>query len=229
MTGGFDEMDIERARYNMIEQQIRPWNVLDQDILDLLSVVRREEFVPPAHRAMAFTDMEIPLTVGGRATGEVMLAPKVEARILQELGVRKHESVLEVGTGSGHMAALLAHRARHVDTLEIDADLARFATENLARAGVTNATVRTGDGSDPKANLPSYDVIVLSGSVSAVPEWLLAKLNPGGRLAAIVGELPVMEAEIVTRGQGSGFETRNLFETVARPLRGFPARTAFRF
>ena len=117
-------MDFEHARYNMIEQQIRPWNVLDQDILDLLSVVHREDFVPPAYRTMAFTDMEVPLTVGGRVTGECMLAPKVEARILQELGVRKHESVLEIGTGSGHMAALLAHRGRHVDTLEIDADLA---------------------------------------------------------------------------------------------------------
>jgi protein-L-isoaspartate(D-aspartate) O-methyltransferase len=222
-------MDIERARFNMIEQQIRPWNVLDQDILDLLSVVRREDFVPPAYRAMAFTDMEVPLTVGGRATGETMLAPKVEARILQELAVRKHESVLEIGTGSGHMAALLAHRARHVDTVEIDADLARFATENLARAGVSNATVRQADGSDPNGNLPSYDVIVLSGSVAAVPERLLAKLNAGGRLAAIVGELPVMTAQIVTRAQGSGFTTRTLFETVAKPLRGFPTKSAFRF
>ena len=110
-------MDMEHARYNMIEQQIRTWSVLDQDILDLLSIVHREDFVPPAYRTMAFTDMEIPLTVGGRVTGETMLAPKVEARILQELAVRKHESVLEIGTGSGHMAALLAHRARHVDTL----------------------------------------------------------------------------------------------------------------
>lgn len=222
-------MNTELARFNMIEQQIRPWNVLDQDILDLLSVVRREAFVPPAYRSMAFTDMEIPLTVGGRATGETMLAPKVEARILQELAVRKHESVLEIGAGSGHMAALLAHRGRHVDTLEIDPDLARFATENLARAGVSNVTVREADGSDPDGNLPSYDVIVLSGSVSAVPERLLSRLNPGGRLAAIVGELPVMHAEIVTRSQGTGFTTAMLFETVAKPLRGFPAKSAFRF
>jgi len=222
-------MDFEHARYNMIEQQIRPWNVLDQDILDLLSVVHREDFVPPAYRTMAFTDMEVPLTVGGRATGECMLAPKVEARILQELGVRKHESVLEIGTGSGHMAALLAHRGRHVDTLEIDADLARFAGENLARAGVSNVTVRQTDGSDPNGNLPSYDVIVLSGSVPVVPDRLLAKLNAGGRLAVIVGEEPVMHAQIISRAQGSGFTTRTLFETVARPLRGFVGRSAFKF
>jgi protein-L-isoaspartate(D-aspartate) O-methyltransferase len=222
-------MDIERARFNMIEQQIRPWNVLDQDILDLLSVVHREDFVPPAWHAMAFTDMEIPLVVDGRDTGESMLSPKVEARILQELGVRRHESVLEIGTGSGHMAALLAHRARHVDTLEIDPDLVRFATANLARAGVGNVTVRNADGSDPGVNLPSYDVIVLSGAVSALPDRLLAKLNPGGRLAAIVGELPVMHAEIATRAQGTGHDVRMLFETVARPLRGFPVKSAFTF
>jgi protein-L-isoaspartate(D-aspartate) O-methyltransferase len=222
-------MDIERARFNMIEQQIRPWNVLDQDVLDLLSVVHREDFVPPVYRGMAFVDMEVPLTVGGHPSGEFMLAPKVEARILQELDVRRHESVLEIGAGSGHMAALLAHRARHVDTLEIDTELARFATENLARAGVTNVTVRQADGADPNGNLPSYDVIVLSGSVPLVPERLLAKLNAGGRLAAIVGSEPVMHAELVSRAQGGGFTTRMLFETVARPLYGFVGRSAFRF
>jgi protein-L-isoaspartate(D-aspartate) O-methyltransferase len=222
-------MDIERARYNMIEQQIRPWNVLDQDILDLLSVVRREAFVPPAYRAMAFADMEIPLTVGGRATGEVMLSPKVEARILQELDVRKHESVLEIGAGSGHMAALLAHRARQVDTLEIDADLARFAADNLRRSGVANATVRQADGADPSGPAPAYDVIVLSGSVPAVPERLLSMLTAGGRLAAIVGALPLMHARIVSRAPGAGFATRMLFETVAPALRGFPGPGGFRF
>jgi protein-L-isoaspartate(D-aspartate) O-methyltransferase len=221
-------MDFERARFNMIEQQIRPWNVLDQDVLDALAAVRREDFVPPAYRAMAFTDMEIPLTVGGRATGEVMLAPKIEARLLQELALRRHESVLEIGSGSGYMAALIARRARHVDTLEIDADLARFAAENLARAGVTGAVVRQADGSDPSGNLPSYDAIMLSGSVPAVPDFLLARLNAGGRLAAIVGEPPVMQARVIHRTQG-GFTTTVLFETATRALRGFPPKGGFRF
>jgi protein-L-isoaspartate(D-aspartate) O-methyltransferase len=222
-------MDIERARFNMIEQQIRPWNVLDQEVLDLLEVVRREEFVPPAWRAMAFTDMEIPLTVGGRATGETMLAPKVEARLLQELAVRKTESVLEIGAGSGYMAALLAQRGRHVDTLEIDADLARFAADNLARAGIGNVSVRHADGADTAGDLPRYDVIVLSGSVAAVPAFLVDRLNPGGRMIAIVGELPVMQARLLTRGQGAGVVSRALFETVAPPLHGFPTHSRFRF
>lgn len=222
-------MDIERARYNMIEQQIRPWNVLDQTVLELLATVRRETFVPPQYHALAFTDMEVPLRVGGRDTGETMLAPKVEARLLQEVAPRRHETVLEIGSGSGYMAALLAHRSRHVDTVEIDPDLARFAAANLARAGVGNVEVRTGDGSDPRANLPTYDVIVLSGSVPELPAFLLARLNPGGRLAAIVGELPMMRACIAVRGAGGAPVSTPLFDTVAKPLRGFVAREHFRF
>ena len=222
-------MDVERARFNMIEQQIRPWNVLDPDILELMSTVRREAFVPPALRAMAFVDMEVPLNLGARVTGEVMLAPKIEARLLQELGVRKHESVLEIGSGSGFMAALLGHRARHVDTLEIDPELAAFARDNLARAGLTNVKVTASDGSRGHAALPMYDVIVLSGSVPELPGSLIERLNPGGRLAAIVGGLPVMEAEILTRGAGGTSATRMLFETATRPLRGFAARPSFAF
>jgi protein-L-isoaspartate(D-aspartate) O-methyltransferase len=222
-------MDIERARFNMVEQQIRPWSVLDQEILDLMSVVRREEFVPPQYRSMAFTDMEVPLTLDGQATGEVMLAPKIEARLLQELAIRKHESVLEIGAGSGHMAALLGHRARHVDTLEIHPGLARFAAENIDRAGVTNVAVRHSDGSRPDGNLPAYDVVVLSGSVCYVPDFILKRVNPGGRIAAIVGEMPVMQAQIIDRVGEAAWNATALFETVARPLIGFPVRERFRF
>jgi protein-L-isoaspartate(D-aspartate) O-methyltransferase len=221
-------MDIERARYNMIEQQIRTWNVLEQDILDLLSVVRREDFVPPAYRSMAFVDMEIPLTVDGEPTGEHLFAPKIEARLLQELAVRKHETVLEIGAGSGHMAALLAHRARHVDTLEIHPRLARFAAANLDRAGITNAAVRQADGSVP-ATHPGYDVIVLSGSVELVPDFILQRVNPGGRIAAIVGELPAMQAQIIERVGEAAWNATTLFETAAKPLAGFPVRERFRF
>ena len=222
-------MDFERARFNMIEQQIRPWNVLDPDVLALLFAVRREDFVPPAMRAMAFADLELPLTVDGASTGEVMLAPKVEARLLQELRVKHHESVLEIGTGSGHMAALLARQARHVDTLEIAPKLAAFARANLARAAVGNVTIQETDGSREHDSLPSYDVIILSGSVPSAPESLLAKLNPGGRMVAIVGDLPVMQARLHTRDVAGSLTAQTLFETVTRPLHGFAANPAFAF
>ena len=222
-------MDFERARFNMIEQQIRPWNVLDQDVLDLLSVVRREEFVPPAYRNMAFADLDLPLNLGGRATGETMMSPKIEARLLQELRVRRSDAVLEIGTGSGYMAALLAYRAKHVESLEIDADLVRFASDNVARAAIANLTIRQADGSKGIADMSSFDVIVLSGSVPFVPDELIERLNPGGRLAAIVGKMPVMQALITTRSAVEGTTTEVLFETVAKPLRGFRARESFTF
>ncbi|MDE2121294.1 MAG: protein-L-isoaspartate O-methyltransferase, partial [Betaproteobacteria bacterium] len=167
-------MDFEQARFNMIEQQIRTWDVLDQDVLNLLGAVKREDFVPAAYRSLAFTDMEIPLPCG-----ESMLAPKVEARLLQELGVRKHEWVLEVGTGSGFMAALLGHCAAHVLSLEIHPELAESAQQKLRQAGVMNTTVRCMDASK---ELPpgEFDVIVLSGSVAQIPQALIDRLKPGG-------------------------------------------------
>jgi protein-L-isoaspartate(D-aspartate) O-methyltransferase len=158
-------MNIEQARYNMIEQQIRPWEVLDQGVLSLLAVVKREDFVPPAWRALAFADTEIPLADGGR-DGQVMLAPKVEARLLQAMAVARHERVLEVGAGSGFMAALLSHRAQQVITLENQPALAALATANLRRAGIANASVREADGSRGLPGEAPFDAIVLSGSVA---------------------------------------------------------------
>jgi protein-L-isoaspartate(D-aspartate) O-methyltransferase len=217
-------MNIEQARFNMIEQQIRPWDVLNPGVLELLAVVKREDFVPPEHRGMAFVDTEVPLP-----GGQCMLAPKVEARLLQELAVHKHERVLEIGTGSGYMAALLAHKAQHVTTLETDPELARFATANLQRAGVMNVSVLTADGS---AALPAdgpFDVIVLSGSVAEVPEALLAQLKVGGRMALIVGQEPVMRALLITRSADQGLTRTVLFDTVAQRLRGFKEPTRFHF
>lgn len=229
--------DVERARFNMVEQQIRTWEVLDQSVLDLLLLVRREEFVPPAYRALAFTDMEIPLKLalerndGGRSvdTGETMFAPKVEARFLQELGIKPHEQVLEIGTGSGHMAALLAHKAQHVLSVEIDERLQRFAQGNLARAGVRNVKVELGDGAQGWAARAPYDVIMVSGGLPMLPEKLLAQLKIGGRLAVIVGEPPVMSAQIVTRVSDSGYDTLHLFETLAKPLRNALRPSRFKF
>lgn len=217
-------MNIEQARFNMIQQQIRPWDVLDPAVLALLEIVRREDFVPSAYRSLAFVDTEVPLPAG-----QFMLAPKVEARLLQELKVARHENVLEVGAGSGYMAALLAHRARHVTTLEIVPELAAMATENLKRAAVMNATVKQADGSRGLPDQAPFDVILLSGSVAELPQALLAQLKVGGRLAAIVGQQPVMRATLVTRSSEHGFASVELFDTVAPRLQGFaePARFAF--
>jgi len=217
-------MNIEQARFNMIEQQIRPWDVLDASVLELLAVVKREDFVPSAYRALAFVDTEVPLP-----GGQCMLAPKVEARLLQELGVHKHERVLEIGAGSGFMAALLAHRAQHVTTLESDPELADLARANLKRAGVLNVDVVTADGSQGHAADGPYDAILLSGSVAEVPTALLAQLKAGGRLAAIVGQLPVMRAVLLERRGDQGVERRVLFDTVAQRLRGFDEPSRFHF
>ena len=216
-------MDFEQARFNMIEQQIRPWDVLDQEVLNLLGAVKREDFVPAAYRAMAFTDMEIPLPCG-----ESMLAPKVEARLLQELAVRKHEWVLEIGAGSGFMAALLGHCAAHVMSLEIHPELAESAQQHLRQAGVMNATVRCMDGS---RELPpgEFDVIVLSGSVAQIPQALVDRLKPGGRLCAVVGDLPIMRAQLLTRSGERQSRVVDLFDTVAPRLHGFAETPRFRF
>lgn len=222
-------MDFERARFNMVEQQIRPWDVLDQDVLDLLFVVKREDFVPPAYRAMAFTDMEVPLVVDGVRTGEAMFHPRVEARLLQALAVKKHEHVLEVGTGSGYMAALLAHKALRVISLEIRPVLARLAAANLERAAVGTAGVRCADGA---AGLPTeapFDAIVLSGSVADVPRHLLEQLTIGGRLMAIVGTGPVMRARLYTRAGEAEWSQADLFDTVAPRLDGFAEHPRFVF
>jgi protein-L-isoaspartate(D-aspartate) O-methyltransferase len=221
-------MNIEQARFNMIEQQIRPWDVLDAGVLELLAIVRREDFVPAAYRALAFVDTEVPLPT---TTGETqfMLAPRVEARLLQELAVHKHERVLEVGTGSGFMAALLAHKAQHVTTLEIDPDLAGFARANLQRAGVMNATVIEADGARGWRGEAPFDVIVLSGSVAEVPEALLAQLKTGGRLVAIVGHEPVMRAVLISRHGDTRVSRQVLFDTLAPRLRGFDEPTRFQF
>jgi protein-L-isoaspartate(D-aspartate) O-methyltransferase len=224
--------DLEQARFNMIEQQIRPWDVLDKSILDLLSVVRREDFVPIAHKALAFVDMLVPLRGPAEEAlrkGQCMLEPKVEARLLQDLHVLPTDKVLEIGAGSGHMAALLAHRAQRVVTLEIDPELARTARDNLQRAGVTNAEVREADGAKGLPAEAPFDVIVLSGSVAEVPQALLAQLKVGGRLAAIVGGEPVMRATIVKRTGDAAYSTAQPWDTVAPRLAGFAEPSRFNF
>ncbi|MFJ7567053.1 protein-L-isoaspartate O-methyltransferase [Herminiimonas sp. NPDC097707] len=218
-------MNIEKARFLMIEQQIRPWDVLDQDVLELLVIVKREAFVPLAYRALAFADSEIPLP-----HGEHMMTPKLEARIMQELALKKHENVLEIGAGSGYLAALLAYKARHVTTLEIDPELKALAQQNLADCGVSNVDVVEADGAQGyTAANTTYDVIVVSGSLPVVPEALLAQIKVGGRLFAIVGDAPAMTAQLITRVSDISYNTVNLFETVVKPLRNAVVPSQFKF
>ncbi len=229
-------MNYEQARFNMIEQQIRPWEVLDSQVLSLLAVIRREDFVPPACKDLAFVDMEIPLPPQANSS-QCMLAPKVEARILQDLAVQKHEKVLEIGTGSGYMAALLAHRAQQVVTLEIEPSLADAARKNLQKAGIYNAEVRCADGAAGLAETVSgngalngvFNVIALSGSVAEVPATLLSLLKVGGRLSAIVGFEPMMRATLITRVGKDAWRTLEGWDTVAARLLNYPEPSKFIF
>ena len=217
-------LDFEQARSFMVEQQVRPWDVLDPRVLATLSTVKREDFVPPAHRALAFMDTEVPLP-----EGESMLSPKLEARLLQDLEVRRHERVLDIGTGSGYMAALLAHKAREVVSLEIKPALAKLAAENLRRAAITNVTVIEADGGKRLPTSGPFDVIALSGSVPQVPQSLLSQLNLGGRLIAIVGQEPVMQATLFTCTGSQQYSRVELFDTIAPRLASFEEPSRFSF
>jgi len=217
-------MNAEQARFNMIEQQIRPWDVLDRGVLDLLAVIKREDFVPAEHKNLAFMDVTVPLH-----GGQCMLEPRIEARLLQELKLARHEKVLEVGTGSGFMAALLGHKAQRVETMEIDPTLAEQARANLRRAGLMNVRVHLQDGAQGLPAEAPFDAILLSGSVASVPAVLLAQLKIGGRLAAIVGDEPVMTAQLITRKSETDYHTQVLFDTIAPRLIGFAEHPAFAF
>ncbi len=217
-------MNIEQARFNMVENQIRPWEVLDQKVLDLLYVVKREDFVPPAYRMLAFSDLEIPI-----GQGEHMWQPKIEARVLQELAIKPTDQVLEIGTGSGYFAALLAHSAQHVYSVEIQPELKASAEANLRRAGVANVTVELGDGANGWTKHSPCDVIVLTGSTPVLPQAFLQQMKPGARLFAIVGNLPVMAARLVTCAGDGAFNSVDLFETSIAPLAHAPAGERFNF
>jgi len=207
-------MDLERARFNMVEQQIRPWEVLDQKVLDLLLTVRREEYVPDRYRELAFADMEIPL-----GYGEKMLPPKIEARLLQDLAIQSNERVLEIGTGSGYMTALLASLGQHAYTVDIVPELSHSAASRLTAHGVANVTLEIGDAARGWDKYAPYDVIVLTGSVPILPETFQKNLKAGGRLFAVIGEPPVMEARLITCLAAGAYNSVGLFETCIAPLK----------
>jgi protein-L-isoaspartate(D-aspartate) O-methyltransferase len=218
------QIDVERARFNMVEQQIRPWEVLDQEVLDLLFAVRREEFVPAEYRSLAFVDTEVPL-----GHGEKMLAPKIEARMVQALAVKPGDRVLEVGTGSGYMTALLAKRGAHVYSVEIIPEFSAQAAANLKAHGIDNVTLEVGDAARGWDRHAPYDVIVLTGSVPVLADEFQCSLNPGGRLLAVIGEAPAMEARLITCTAPDTYNSIGLFETCIPALRNAPQPERFVF
>ena len=201
----------------MIESQIRTWDVLDQTVLDALDVVKRETFVPVACRELAFADMQLPL-----GHGEVMLTPKLEARMLQELNLLPNDKVLEIGTGSGYVTALLCHLVRHVVSVELIAEFSSAAMAKLNTAGFRNVTLEVGDGANGWERAGPYDAILLTGSVAALPDAFRNQLNIGGRVLAVIGEEPVMTATLISRVTASDYTRQSLFETNIPPLRNFP-------
>ncbi|PAJ83557.1 protein-L-isoaspartate O-methyltransferase family protein [Burkholderia ubonensis] len=217
-------MNIEQARFNMIEQQIRPWDVLDLEVLGLLSIVKRENFVPAAYRDLAFADLELPLPGGHK-----MLFPRVEARVLQELAVKKHENVLLIGAGSGYLAALFAARAQHVTAVDIDPVIAKLAEDNLRNNGMTNAEVVLGDGSRGWPAKAPYDVICVAGGLPVVPQEMLEQLKTGGRLSAFVGGRPVMKAQVITRIDDKQYRVADVFETYVDHLVNAIEPSRFKF
>jgi protein-L-isoaspartate(D-aspartate) O-methyltransferase len=217
-------MDVERARFNMIEQQIRTWEVLDQRVLDLLFRLPRERFVPEPYRSLAFVDMEIPI-----GHGEKMLQPKLEARMLQELALQPQDVVLEVGTGTGYMTALLASFAAHVYTVDVQPEFTRKAAAKLAENGLSNVTLETGDAARGWDKQSPYDAILITGSLPLLPEKFKTSLKPGGRLLAVVGEPPVMEAQLITSMGGGAYNTARLFETCIASLKNAPQPERFVF
>ena len=217
-------MDLEKARFNMVEQQIRTWDVLDETVLNLLLRVKREEYVPEVYRAMAFMDIEIPL-----GQGEAMLSPKVEARVVQELKIKASDKVLEVGTGSGYMTALLASLAKHVHSVEIVPEFSQAAAQKLAAHDFHNVTLDVGDGACGWAKYAPYDVIVVTGSLPILSGEFIAQLNPGGRLIAFVGVPPVMEARRIRVIEPGVTDTEDLFETSVRMLVNAPQPQQFVF
>ena len=217
-------MDYENARHLMIEQQIRPWEVLDPVVLDLLTKVKREDFAPPVYRSLAFTDMAIPI-----GHGESMWEPKLEARVLQSLGVKRTDRVLEVGTGSGYFTALLANLAMQVVTVEVLPELKEEAEKKLKAHGLENVTFKAGDAARDWGEDGRFDVIVLTGSSPLLPDAYLHRLNPGGRLFVIVGEGPAMQARLVTNVGPDAYRTDGLFETHVKALANALAPERFVF
>lgn len=217
-------MDFEQARFNMVEQQIRTWDVLDQNVLDSISAIPRDEFVPEPYRNLAYSDTEIPL-----GYGEAMMTPKLEARIVQSLNLAGTDRVLEIGTGSGYLAALMAHNCAQVTTVEIHGALLESARQRFEEHGITNVECIEGDGIDGWKPREPFEAIAVTGSLATPRPGIEHQLTIGGRLFMIVGSEPAMEALLVTRVGEDEFTTESLFETVVKPLVGGEGAAQFKF
>ena len=217
-------MNFEIARHNMVEQQVRPWDVSDDRILELIARAPREDYVPAPYRNIAFADLNIPL-----GHGEVMMSPKLEARLLQELEIAPTDKILEIGTGSGYLTALLASLGRHVVSIDCETEFTVTAATKLGRHGIRNITLETGCGARGWDRQQPYDAIVITGSLPILPEAFRQSLAPGGRLIAIVGQSPVMDVIRVRRLDAVTFREDSLFETDLPPLRNAiePAKFVF--
>ena len=217
-------MDIETARFNMVEQQIRPWEVLDANVLGACAKIPRERFVPDAYRQLAFCDTAIDI-----GHGQTMMPPKLEARLLQALDVQRADRVLEIGTGNGYLAALLATLAAHVTSIELFEDLSTRAKSNLRYAGISNVALHVGDALDGWSTAEPYDVIVVTGSSPRRRPLIEQQLSINGRMFIVIGVAPVMEALLVTRLAKDSWATESLFETELAPLLGAETKPAFEF
>lgn len=217
-------MNPQVARFNMIEQQIRTWEVLDKQVLARLDRLDRQDFVPAAYQSLAYSDIEIPI-----GHGEHMLAPRVDARLLQDLVLQPHETVLEIGTGSGYLTALLALSCAHVTSLECQTNFIPVARQRLEHAGIFNVDILHGQGVPSSLAHAPFDAMVLTGSVACVPAALLKLLKPTGRLLAVVGEEPVMQATLIQRHSDGSSHARVLWDVVIPRLHGFTENSAFHF
>jgi len=206
-------MDFEQARYNMIEQQVRPWDVLDQRVLDVMTTLPREAYVPQKYRSLAFADISIPL-----GHDQVMMAPKLEGRLLQTLAIKPDDTVLEIGTGSGYLTACLATLGQHVTSWEIFPELSEAAQATLAEQDVRNVTLEVGDATREVADEARYNVIAVTGSLPVLQQQFHHNLKPGGRLFVITGKPPIMEALLITRLDADNWAQESLFETSLPPL-----------
>ena len=222
-----NSMDFEKARFNMVEQQVRPWDVFDPRVLDVINTVPREEYTPEKYKQLAYADIHIPLSEDDN--GCYMLHPNVEGRIMQHLNIAADDEVLEIGAGTGYLSACLSKLSHHVDSVEIDPKLSALAEKNLAAHNITNVSVSTGDASKQWDKKQSYDAIAITGSMPEIPEAYKKMLKEGGRLFVVTGEAPAMTAHLVTRTAEDEWTTQDLFETCIAPLHGAEKAEEFNF